>query len=53
MPDASGRIKGIAVPRIPWHEDESPCMDCGIYTEHGPLCVGCCACDECHATPKR
>lgn len=21
MPDASGRIRGIAVPRVPWHED--------------------------------
>lgn len=24
MPDAKGHIKGIAVPRIPWHEQRRP-----------------------------
>lgn len=22
MPDASGRFRGIVVPRLPWHDDE-------------------------------
>lgn len=22
MPDRNGRIKGVSVPRVPWHEDD-------------------------------
>lgn len=49
MPDAQGNIKGISVPALPWHEEDAECMDCGVYTDHGPLCQGCCACEECGA----
>jgi hypothetical protein len=38
VPDANGRIRGVSIPRVPWHkEDEEPapavCPDCPAPAE--------------------
>lgn len=34
MPDAQGRIKGISIPKVPWHiVEDADCSPGSIYTE--------------------
>ncbi len=40
MPDAQGNIKGIAVPRVPWHEYEAyDCSECDGRVLKGGVCA--------------
>lgn len=42
MPDRSGRIRGIAVPRVPWHDDAPElhvCPGCGRAFSSPSVCM--------------